>query len=122
MTDYYQTEKEIAAVVEGFESCTTSKEAFTHISHLTVATYYLSNSTPDESFKKMRSALLRFLDHHGVDNRKYSDLVTQAWLEQIQGVSALMPRDSSLIEIVNTVIARLGSFRLPKNENTEGHY
>lgn len=122
MTDYYQTEKEIAAVVEGFESCTTSKEAFTHISHLTVATYYLSNSTPDESFKKMRSALLRFLDHHGVDNRKYSDLVTQEWLEQIQGVSALMPRDSSLIEIVNTVIARLGSFRLPKNENTEGHY
>ena len=62
----YQNEKEIAAVVAGFEKCTTGKDEFTHRSHLTVAVYYLRNSTPDQAFRKMRAGLFRFLDHHGV--------------------------------------------------------
>ena len=63
---HYQTAQEIEAVVAGFENCTTANEQFTHLSHLTVAAYYLCTSTPDETFEKMRFGLLRFLDHHGV--------------------------------------------------------
>lgn len=121
MTDYYHSEEEIIAVVEGFERCATSKEAFTHLSHLTVATYYLYNSTADESFKKMRSGLLRFLDHHGVDVGKYSDRLTYSWIEEIQQVIASMPQGTSLIEMVNAVMTRLASFRLPENDSNEGH-
>jgi len=109
----YQTDKEIEAVVSGFENCTTNKEEFTHLSHLTVATYYLCHSTPEESFEKMRSGLLRFLKHHGINSAKYSDRVTWAWIEQIRQVCQLTNQNSSLVGTVNRVITRLGHFRLP---------
>lgn len=120
MADYFKTEQEIEAVVSGFENCTTSKEGFTHLSHLTVATYYLCNSTPEESFEKMRSGLLSFLKHHGVNSAKYSDRVTWAWIEQIRQVCELVNQDSSLVEIVNTVIARLGNARISIERNEAG--
>jgi hypothetical protein len=118
MADHFKSEPEIEAVVSGFENCTTSKEAFTHLSHLTVATYYLCNSTPEESFEKMRSGLLRFLDHHGVDSAKYSERVTWAWIERIREVR-LKNQDSPLLEIVNTVIAELGHSRIPIDREGE---
>ena len=119
MADYFKTEQEIEAVVSGFENCTTSKEGFTHLSHLTVATYYLLNSTPDESFEKMRSGLLRFLKHHGINSAKYSDRVTWAWIEQIRQVCQPTNQDSSLVAIVNRVIAQLGHARIPIERNGE---
>ena len=112
MADYFKTEQEIEAVVSGFENCTTSKEGFTHLSHLTVATCYLCNSTPEEAFEKMRSGLLRFLKHHGVNRAKYSDRVTWAWIEQIRQVCQLTNQESSLVEIVNRVIAQLVHSRI----------
>ena len=119
MADYFNTEQEIEAVVSGFENCTTSKEEFTHLSHLTVATFYLRNSTPEESFEKMRSGLLRFLKHHGINSAKYSDRVTWAWIEQIRQVCQLANRDSSLVEIVNRVLAHLGQSRIPIERDGE---
>ena len=119
MADYFRTEQEIEAVVSGFENCTSSKEEFTHLSHLTVATYYLCNSTPEESFEKMRTGLLRFLKHHGVNRAKYSDRVTRAWIEQIRQVCELTNQDSSLVEMVNKVIAELGTARIPIERNDE---
>ncbi len=70
MKDHYQTEQEIEAVVAGFEKCTTRKSEFTHLSHLTVAVYYLRNFDAGQAFQKMRAGLFRFLDHHGVDRVK----------------------------------------------------
>jgi hypothetical protein len=119
MGDHYQTEQEIAAVVEGFEQCTTTKDGFTHLSHLTVATYYLCNSTPDESFQKMRSGLLRFLDHHGVGRAKYRDRLTWAWIQQIQNVIEQMDSDASLVGITNAVLERLGDSRITVENQTE---
>jgi len=119
MPDYFKSQQEIEAVVSGFENCTTSKEGFTHLSHLTVATYYLCNSTPEESFEKMRSGLLSFLKHHDVNSAKYSDRVTWAWIEQIRQVCELVNKNSSLVEIVNTVIARLGNSRIPIERNSD---
>ncbi|HKB66869.1 MAG TPA: hypothetical protein VKC61_13515 [Pyrinomonadaceae bacterium] len=119
MPDYFKTNQEIEAVVSGFENCTTSKEEFTHLSHLTVATYYLCNSTPEESFENMRSGLLRFLKHHVVDSAKYSDRVTWAWIEQIRQVRQLANKNSSLVEIVNRVIADLGHARIPSERISE---
>jgi len=119
MADYFRSEQEIEAVVSSFESCTSSKEEFTHLSHLTVATYYLCNSTPEESFAKMRTGLVRFLNHHGVNPAKYSDRVTRAWIEQIRQICELMNQESSLVEMVNKVIADLGTARIPIERNDE---
>jgi len=112
MADYFKTEQEIEAVVSGFENCTTSKEGFTHLSHLTVATCYLCNSTPEEAFEKMRSGLLRFLKHHGVNSAKYSDRVTWAWIRKTQSVMEQMETDCSLVVITNAVLEQLGPHRL----------
>jgi hypothetical protein len=112
MADLFKTEQEIEAVVSGFENCTTSKERFTHVSHLTVATYYLINSTPKEAFEKMRSSLLRFLKHHGVNSAKYSDRVTLAWIREIQRVIEQMETDCSLVSITNGVLEQLGQHRI----------
>ena len=112
MADYFKTEQEIEAVVSAFENYTTSKEEFTHISHLTVATYYLCNSTPEEAFEKMRFGLLRFLGYHGVTSAKYSDRVTLAWIRKIQRVIERMGTDCSLVVITNAVLEQLGQHRI----------
>ena len=119
MGNHYQTEQEIEGVVAGFENCTTSKEGFTHLSHLTVATYYLRNSTPDQTFEKMRLGLLRFLDHHGVGRAKYSDRVTWAWIGQIQSVIEQMDPLSPQLAITNAVLDRLGNARIADTPDGE---
>jgi hypothetical protein len=113
MKDHYQTDEEILKVVEGFEECTTSKAEFTHLSHLTVATYYLCNSTPDETFRKMRFGLLRFLDHHAVDTAKYSDRITWIWIKRIQDVLENMDPTRSLLTATNAVLEHLSNSSIP---------
>ena len=118
MGNHYQTAQEIEAVVACFENCTTAKEKFTHLSHLTVAAYYLRTSTPHETFEKMRFGLLRFLDHHGVRPAKYSDRVTWAWIEKIQNVIEQMD-NASLVSITNAVLEKLGRYRLTVEDQHE---
>ena len=113
MSFHYQNVQEIEAVVAGFEACTTPKEGFTHLSHLTVATFYLHTSNFEIAFEKMRAGLFRFLDHHSVDRSKYNERVTRAWLKEIQTVLNQSGSDASLLSLTNTVLERLGTFRLP---------
>lgn len=121
MSDHYQTEKEIEAVVQGFESCTTAKDEFKHREHLTVAVWYLRNSAPEQAFEKMRSGLVRFLDHHGVGRQKYKDGLTQSWLKLVQNVIEQMKPDLSLTEVSNTVLDRLGDPRAILQYDSEGN-
>lgn len=113
MGNHYQTEQEIEAVVAGFEQCTTGKDEFTHLSHLTVAVYYLHHATPEEAFQKMRSGLLQFLEHHGVGRTKYKEQLTRSWITLIQSVIEQMDRDLSLLAVTNSVLERLGELRMP---------
>ena len=112
MSDHYQSEQEIAAVVAGFEQCTTGKSEFTHLSHLTVAVYYLHNSTPDQAFQKMSAGLFRFLDHHGVGRTKYNEQLTRSWITLIQGVVNELDPKLSLVATTNIVLDRLGDSRI----------
>ena len=119
MARHFETDEAIRAVVEGFENCTTGKEGFTHLSHLTVAAYYLCHSTPDEAFEKMRLGLLRFLDHHGVGRAKYDDGLTRAWIVQVQNVIEQSAPDSSLVVITNRVLERLVDTRIAREAHPE---
>jgi hypothetical protein len=113
MMDHYKTEQEIAAIVVGFEQCTTGKDEFSHLSHLTVAVYYLRDSTPEQAFQKMRDGLHRFLNHHGVGRAHYKEQLTYRWITLIQSVIEQMDPDLSLPEVTNAVLERLGDTRLP---------
>ena len=112
MGHYFQNEKEIKAVVQGFESCTTGADDFKHRDHLTVAVWYLRNSTPEQAFQKMCSGLLRFLDHHGVGRKKYDEQLTLSWIKLIQKTIEEMNPDLSLLQVANMVIDRLGDSRV----------
>lgn len=113
MRDHYQNEQEIDAVVAGFEECTTGKDEFTHLSHLTVAVYYLRNLTSEQAFEKMRSGLFRFLDHHGVGRAKYNEQLTLSWITLIRSVIEKMDPNLSLLAVTNAVLERLGDSRIP---------
>ena len=114
----YHTEQEIRDLVEGFESCTTGKDDFSHRSHLTVAVCYLRNSTPDQAFHKMCSGLRRFLDHHAVGRSVYNEPLTRAWIEVVQEIIETN-RELSLVELTNLVVERLGRSRIVFGEQGE---
>lgn len=104
----YQTEAEIAAVVQGFESCTTGKDDFPHSKHLAVAVWYLRDSTVEQAFERMRAGLLRFLNHHSIGQGIYKEELTRAWINLVQSELEGLDHNLSLVTITNTVIERLG--------------
>ena len=120
MAVHYQTENEIEEVVENFESCVTGKDDFGHRGHLTVAVWYLQNSTPEQAFEKMRSGLLRFLDHHAVGRAPYSDQLTMSWINLVQSVIKQTDPDLSLVEVTNIVLERLEHSRILFEEDNQG--
>lgn len=119
MVNQFQSEEEIKGVVEGFESCTTAKDGFTHREHLTVAVWYLRDSNEAQALQKMRSGLFRFLDHHGVGRAKYKEELTVSWIKLIKSTIEQMNPDLSLVEITNLVLERLGDTRLISDSNVD---
>ncbi|CAN5576977.1 MAG: hypothetical protein H0T77_04400 [Pyrinomonadaceae bacterium] len=112
MAGYYKSLREIEAVVNGFESCTTAKEDFTHRSHLTVAAYYLHSSEQFNATQRMRAGLVRFLDHHGVGRAKFHETLTSFWLRIVWTFLEHGDQKPSLLETTNAVIESLGDSRL----------
>jgi hypothetical protein len=104
MSSFYESDAEINAVVRGFESCKTDKADFKHHDHLTVAVCYVENSTSADANDKMRSGLLRFLDHHQVDQQKYNETITSFWIQVVVLELRKMPLELSLVEKCNRVI------------------
>ncbi|HEY5883832.1 MAG TPA: hypothetical protein VIT88_04055 [Pyrinomonadaceae bacterium] len=115
----YSTEEQIREVVDGFEKCTTPKEAFTHRDHLTVATWYLCHEDPTVALDQMREGLLRFLDHHGVGRVKYKEHLTVSWMTLVERSIEKMDAKLSIIERTNKVIHELGDSRLVADARSE---
>ena len=112
MTVHYQSEAEIEAVVHGFESCQTTPAAFSHESHVTVALWYLRNSSFDEATQSMREGLFRFIGHHGVDQKKYHETMTVFWMRLTEREMKQLGPGLSLLELTNAVVDRLSNSKL----------
>ena len=104
MSRLYESEPQIEQIVRGFETCATPAADFHHREHLTVAVWYLQTLSRRDTVARMRAALLRFLDHHGVDRGKYSEDITVFWVDtvakQLEGIGP----QASLLEKCNQVI------------------
>jgi hypothetical protein len=112
MIDTYKSEAEIAAVVEGFELCATPDSGFTHRAHLTVAVWYLSRGSVDQSLQQMRASIYRFLDHHHVGHEKYNETLTLFWIKLVrQRLDELDPK-FSLLEATNALVESLGNSQI----------
>ncbi len=97
--DFYKDRSEIEAVVEGFESCRTVKDDFTHQSHVTVAVFYVQTLGEVEATRKMREGLHRFLDHHQVGRVKFHETLTVFWIKAIAACLQSMDSSTSLLEL-----------------------
>ena len=100
----YSSEDEIERVVRGFETCETDKSAFKHREHLTVGVWYLQTLDTAAAVERMRTALLRFVDHHGVSRKKYSEQVTVFWIDLIAEKLGELAPGASLVDQCNYVI------------------
>jgi hypothetical protein len=77
------SEQEIESVVRGFETCETRADDFKHKDHLVVAVWYVHNLGREAALERVRAGLLRFLAHHEVDPKKYSEEITRFWIERV---------------------------------------
>jgi hypothetical protein len=109
MSFLYESEEEIEAVVRGFETCTTPGDDFHHREHLVVAVYYLQTLSREQAVDRMRSALLKFLTHHGEDKGKYSQEVTVFWIDAVASHLEGIGLDTPLVEKCNQIIFAFNS-------------
>ena len=101
----YQSETEIENVVRAFERCETGKDDFKHRDHVVVAIWYLQTLSREAAVDRMRASLLRFLDHHGVDTKKYSETITVFWIEQVAAKLSEFGPEVSLVEKCNAIVS-----------------
>ena len=105
----YNSDEEIERLVRDFESCAIPAADFHHREHLVVAVWYLQTLSRAETVSRMRTALLRFLDHHGVDQKKYSEEVTVFWVDAVATRLEGMESKAQLVEKVNEVVLSFSS-------------
>jgi hypothetical protein len=101
----YESEDGIQNVVRAFEACETGADDFRHPEHLAVAVWYLHTMDRDAALDRMRTGLLKFLDHHEGDTSKYSETITAFYIDKIaETLNELGPK-VSIVEKCNTVLA-----------------
>jgi hypothetical protein len=111
MNGHYKHQHEIEVVENGLESCTTPAADFPHRAHLTVATWYLDNGTMAEALEKMRTSILNFLDHYGIEG-KYNETITRFWLLLVECRLQELEPGISLVERTNAVVDALSDSRV----------
>lgn len=112
----YKTENEILAVVRKFEDGTISRDDWKHREHLTVAFYYIKNSSSlTEATDKMRSGIFNLLKSFGIDLKKempYHETLTHFWMQAVSD-SAKTQNGYSIVEAANLIVEKLGDKDLP---------
>lgn len=108
----YDNEMAIQAVVEGFETCETAGDGFTHADHLAVGAWYLRYNTELAALEKMRRGLLRFLTYHGEGVQKYNETITLFWLKRVDAYLASLAEELTWYDRVNRMVEALGNSKL----------
>jgi hypothetical protein len=101
---YYQSQTEIENIVRAFEACETGADDFKHAEHLVVAVWYVENLGREAALDQMRSSLMRFLNHHGVDKKVYSEAVTAFWIERVANKLSELGPEVSLVKKCNAIV------------------
>jgi hypothetical protein len=102
----YKTETEITNIIEAFENCTISRDAWKHAEHLTVAMHYALNHDYTKAYDKMKSGIFKLLNAFGVDLKvemPYHETLTIFWLRTVfEFVEA--NRGKASVDMANEII------------------
>jgi hypothetical protein len=104
----YETENEILALVEAFESGTIPRGEWNHAGHLSAALYYLWRDDFETATAKMRRNLLRHLKAIGVDLTKempYHETLTVFWMRTVEDFKNAK-NGSSMLDVCNELVER----------------
>jgi hypothetical protein len=85
-----------------FEAATFPPADFNHRAHVRLAYVYLCGHDTDAAHQVMRSALLSFLDRHGVDASKYHETMTRAWIMAVRHFMESAPSCESADRFIAT--------------------
>lgn len=110
MSHTYKSEAEIHAVVQGFESCVSGKDNFSHQDHLAVAVWYLRQDEA-QAVNLMRTSLHRFLDHYDC-RANYHETLTRFWILLVQRALAGVSPNLTLLDATNAVVNQLNDSRI----------
>ncbi len=106
---YCKTNTDIENVVRAFETCETGKDDFKHPDHLAVAVWYLETMEREAALDRMRSSLMRFLDHHEVDRKQYNETITVFWIEMVARQLNGMGPEIALVDKCNDVVETMSN-------------
>lgn len=106
----YKSPDEIIAIVKSFEMCEIKPEQFSHGLHITVAAWYLTQSSYEEAEKRMRDGLHRFLSHYNLDG--YNETITLFWLKAVQDFLLQYKEKDSIVAIVNDAVGHFSDSKL----------
>ena len=75
-----------------FESHRVPPSQFSHEAHVRLAYIYLAERDVESATRRMREALLDFIEHNGIPRSKFHETITRAW---VLAVRHFMDRSSS---------------------------
>jgi hypothetical protein len=107
----FTSEKEIMAIVRGFETGTLPRNEFNHAMHLIVAAHYVRAVSVDEAIDKMRRGLMNHLRLVGVDfsnpdgEMPYHETLTVFWVRAVADF-VKSKNGASVVEIANEMAAK----------------
>ena len=100
----FSDDTEVEALVAAFENAAISPGDFCHAAHMAVALSYLSRFALPEAAEQMRSSLLKFTAHHGVD--VYHETLTTFWMRLLDHLARKRYRDLPLWRRINLIVDR----------------
>ena len=89
------------AFKDSFESGAIAPSEFDHRSHVRLAYVHLAGRDTEAALVAVRDALLRFLEHHGIDPAKYHETMTRAWVMAVRHFLERTPDSASADDFID---------------------
>lgn len=97
MHDVSESDREFVA---RFEACHVAPADFDHRGHVRLAYIYLVTYDVDGAAAAMRAALVRFLQHNGMEVTRYHETLTRAWILAVRHFMASAGASASADEFI----------------------
>ena len=104
MTDYYNSEGEIRALVNEFEACSFHPSEFRHHQHLAVVLWYVASLPYADASERMKRGIQRLAASYGKTG--YHETITEFWLRMVRGFLPDGERTESIAVLANQVIEK----------------